>query len=159
MRQSVHLVKPFRVYSWREGLTQWRAQWNPLKSTMKLIWLPPGIPRKGRRILLERSGIRSAMRCIWGMPFEAGVRLYFKQESIPVGCVLPAFVVLGEEVCSQEVWSGGGGMVPGAVWHYPSPPWTDTHVKTLPSRNFVVGGNNLRLTGQKDQLCIGVKFK
>ena len=57
---------------------------------------------------------------------------HWKQESIPVGCVPPAFVVRGE----------GEGFSPGGIWSRGyNPPCTEwqTPVKTLFSRNFVGG--------------------
>ena len=77
-----------------------------------------------------------------------------KQESIPVGCVPPAFVLPGVGMVQggatvPGVAVGGGGTVPGGTVrgdivgrHYlsPAPMWRDNMCKTLPSRNFVCGG-------------------
>ena len=67
----------------------------------------------------------------------------YQQESIPVGCVPPAFVVGrgGGTVPGSTVWGGyGHGGEGGTVGrHYPLPVDGQLRVKTLPSYNFVCG--------------------
>ena len=66
-----------------------------------------------------------------------------RQESIPVGCVPPAFAVPGG-MMSLPVWfhvifCGGGWVWFRRSKAQPLPYEQQTGVKTLPSRNFVCG--------------------
>ena len=77
------------------------------------------------------------------LPTETPPERTWEQESIPVGCVPPAFLILGGGgLPSPKEY---GNRQPDRKWHHTETPlWTDTcEIITLPQTSFAGGNNGL----------------